>query len=279
MRVYDFFTIADDEGAKIRTTNDGYLVATPRVARTGIQLYYGSELGMTGADANKIMKVYRPESEVFKTDSLATYGFKPVTDDHPPVPVTMKNWKDYAAGTVGGDVLRDGEFIRVPLALMDSKLGEKVKGGKVEISVGYDCNIDFTAGVSPQGERYDASQKDISINHVAVVDAARGGAKLRFGDATASVPDTHIQKITPEPVADRTTTETTTMKALIVDGITVQVENDQAAQIIDRHIASLNASVADTGKQLAAATTQVTDLTKQLTDATKIGRACVGKEC
>jgi hypothetical protein len=92
MRINDYFEL--DEGAKVRTTADGYLVATPRVARTGIQLYYGSELGLTGDDAKKVMKVFRSEDEVFKTDSLATYGFKPVTDDHPPVKVDVKNWKD-----------------------------------------------------------------------------------------------------------------------------------------------------------------------------------------
>src|SRR5262245_27634856 len=34
-----------DASSKIRVTTDGYLVATPRFARTGIQIYNGAEVG------------------------------------------------------------------------------------------------------------------------------------------------------------------------------------------------------------------------------------------
>lgn len=262
MRVFDYYAL--DDGAKVRRTNDGYMVATPRVARTGIQLYYGSELGMTGDDASKVFKINRPETEVFNTDSLATYGFKPVTDDHPPKEVTSETWKDYARGQVGGEVLRDQEFIRVPMAVMDSRTIKKVEGGKVEISVGYDCEIEMTPGTLADGSKFDGSQKNIRVNHVAIVDAARGGAKLRFGDATASLPEANVIFTGDQKPGSTQQEDEKPMKIITVDGITVEVGTEQGGQIIDRHIAKLNASVSDAATKIADLTTQLTTTKTQL---------------
>jgi hypothetical protein len=173
-----------DDAAKVRYTTDGYMVAMPRVARTGIQLYYGSELGMTGQDAKKVMKVYRSQDEVFKSSSLQSFPHKPITDDHPPVNVTADNWSQYAKGQAGDEVVRDGDFIRVPMVVMDGGTIKKFKDGKAELSVGYECEIDFSPGTAPDGTQYDAMQKNIRANHIAVVDAARGGGQLRIGDGT-----------------------------------------------------------------------------------------------
>jgi hypothetical protein len=182
-----FDTLVFDAKADVRYTGDGYMTAFPRVARTGIQLYYGSELGLKGQDAKKVMKVYRSPEQVFHKDAMTSFAHRPFTDDHPPVQVTAENWKQYATGQSGAEVARDGEFIRVPMVLMDAAAIKKFKDGKVEISMGYDCEIDFTPGTTPAGEAYDAVQKNPRGNHYAVVDAARGGSKLRIGDAAGKV--------------------------------------------------------------------------------------------
>jgi hypothetical protein len=268
MRFLDYFTLDD---AKIRDTADGYMVATPRVARTGIQLYYGSELGLTGDDAKKIVRVYRPEEEVFNTDSLSTFAYKPVTDDHPPVAVNSKNWDQYSKGQMGGEIARDGDFVRVPMAVMDSKTIQKVKGGKSELSVGYDANIVFGAATTPDGKQYDAKQTGIAVNHLAIVDAARGGAKLRIGDAIENPPvgQTTSLLFVPPPQSQRDSTpKEVYMKIVMIDGISVNVETEQGGQIIDRHIAQLKTTATDAQTKLAAAETQVSTLTKQVSDAT-----------
>jgi len=54
--------------AKPRVTADGYMVAMPKAARIGMQDYMGSELGRPDL---KVVRVYRPEEEVFNKDSWA----------------------------------------------------------------------------------------------------------------------------------------------------------------------------------------------------------------
>jgi len=50
------------EIAGVRRTRDGYLVADARVARAGIQIYAGREVGRPDLDE---VRVWRPEDEVF----------------------------------------------------------------------------------------------------------------------------------------------------------------------------------------------------------------------
>lgn len=169
-----------DDGAKVRKTTDGYLAAMPRVARTGIQLYRGAELGLRDKD---IVRIYRAPEEVFKADSMKSFVGKPFTDNHPKVPVDSTNWRDHSRGIAGEDVLRDGEYVRVPMVLMDGTLIKKVDSGKVQLSAGYTCDIAWGEGTTPGGETYDGRQIDIRINHIAVVDQARGGSALSIGDA------------------------------------------------------------------------------------------------
>lgn len=190
-----------DDAAKVTFTNDGYMVATPRVARTGIQLYYGSELGRVGDDANKVFRVLRPESSVFSKDSMASYAYKPVTDDHPPENVTADNWQKYSKGQMSGDIARDGDFIRVPMAVMDRALIDKYKQGKVEISMGYDTEISWQSGTDPKFGDYDAVQGPPRINHMAVVDAARGGHQLRIGDGTGAKVDFNVYATALDAIA------------------------------------------------------------------------------
>jgi hypothetical protein len=170
-----------DDGAKVRTTSDGYMAAMPRVARTGIQLYRGREVGRADKD---VVRIYRSEDEVFKRDSVSTFVGKPFTNNHPTVPVNAANWKDYSVGITGEDILRDGQFVRVPMVLMDGNTIKKVQAGKTQLSVGYTCDIKWGEGTTPDGETYDGRQVDIVVNHVAIVDIARGGDKLAIGDAT-----------------------------------------------------------------------------------------------
>lgn len=163
-----------------RRDNAGNMVASVLAARVGIQDYAGFEVGKP--DMARVV-VYRPAEEVFHRDSMRTYAGAPVTIDHPKESVNPTNWKDHAVGEVdSGDIVKDGEAIRVPFLLRDAAAIDTVLAGKREISMGYECSLDWTPGKTADGKSYDAVQRGIRINHLAIVDRARGGPTLRIGD-------------------------------------------------------------------------------------------------
>lgn len=198
-----------------RRDSGGNLVGTLRAARTGIQLYAGYEVGRPDL---RVVRVYRPESEVFHADSMRSYAGAPITIDHPPESVTPQNWKDYARGELASEeIVRDGESVKVPFILRDAGAIEIVEeGDRREASMGYEAVLDWTPGTSPKGEAYDAVQKGIRINHLAVVRQARGGPSLRIGDSN---------------MADVNLNASTALRTILVDGLQVSTTDAGAAAI------------------------------------------------
>lgn len=245
--------VFDDDTVKL--TKDGYLIATPRVARTGIQLYSGKEMGQPD---KHVVRVYRPEAEVFSKDALASYAFRPVTDNHPPEMVSANNWKKYAVGSISGDVLRDGEFIRTPLVVMDRATIRKIADGKAELSVGYDTEIVFGEGLTPDGQPYDAVQTAIRVNHVAIVDAARGGNKLRIGDEVGHFDNVYSK----QPAEPKVEIEQMSTKIVDVAGIKLEVP-EVAASVIAKVLADGEANVKRLMDALDAANAALADATSK----------------
>lgn len=218
----------------VRKTNDGYMTAFAKVARTGIQLYRGREVGKPDMD---IVRVYRPPEEVFAKDAMKSMAHRPVTLLHPPVPVTADNWKQFATGMTGDEVVRDGDTVKVPLVIMDADTIAAVeKGGVRELSVGYSTDIKFTPGVTADGEAYDAVQTDIRANHLAVVPVARGGKELRIGDGGEN-PGDWVKSTTPK--------RNLKMKSIMIDGAAIEVADDNAATVISAHIEKLTKRLKD----------------------------------
>lgn len=233
----------------VRKTSDGYLVADAAVARTGIQNYLGKEVGKPDMP---IVRVYRPQESVFAKDAMKTYAHRPMTNDHPSVAVNADNWKDYAVGQTGGDVMRDGEFVRVPLVLMDQNAINDWESGKVELSMGYSADIVFKAGVTDSGEEYDAIQTNLHMNHLALVNKARGGDKLRIGDSGNADIIHPAQPIKDEGghMAD--------LRKVLVDGLPVEttVDGETAINLLKARVADAETTqatlVSDHAKAVAA---------------------------
>jgi len=147
---------------------DGRIRVDAHITRTGV-FHYALPDGTTRRE-------YRPPEEVFNQDSLATFSMIPVTDDHPPVMLSSSNAKTYTVGVTGEQARADGDYVRLPLMILDASTIKKLDAGKIQVSAGYDCTCDETPGVSPGGERYDAIQRNIVANHVAIVMQGRAGA-------------------------------------------------------------------------------------------------------
>lgn len=186
-------TVFDRAGYRITQreyTDEGFLKVPARVARTGIQEYLARELGLDG-DPNRIVRVYRPPEEVFAPDSLSTYDTSDITNDHPKELVTAATYKGIAVGVVRGPGRQDGDFVAADLIVKDQKTINDINAGKCEVSAGYTAIYVYAPGFTADGQPYDYIQREIRINHVAIVDRARAGANARVFDHTPESNMTH----------------------------------------------------------------------------------------
>lgn len=167
--------------AKPKRLPDGRVLAQGRLTRSGVFKYRNYD--------GSIRREYRPPDEVFKSDSLDSLKFAPVTDDHPTDFVSLENYRDTSKGTVGESIKRDSNFVVASLSFTDKELITKLDTGKVQLSCGYVADMDYTPGVTPGGDAYDAIQRNITYNHVAVVDTGRAGplASVRVDSTDAEM--------------------------------------------------------------------------------------------
>lgn len=270
MQLYDAVPLGEP-----RLTRDGYLVADAKIARTGIQLYAGKEVdpeNKQGVRDQAIVRVYRPESEVFSSDAMASFAHRPVTNDHPSEAVSATNWKSHSVGMTGNEIARDGAFIRVPLVVMDAAAIQDWKDGKRELSCGYESKIVFDAGTTPEGEAYDAIQTNIRGNHLAIVGRGRAGSSCRIGDQGA--PDA-ARQLAPPHHGDRLMT----LKTITVDGLPVETTDagaiaidllkgklSQAADAIQAAKTTNDAALAAKDKELAEKDDEIEKLKKKVLD-------------
>lgn len=227
----------------LKKTQEGYLVATAKVARTGIQDYHTSELGLPG---DKIVKILRPASEVFHVDSLASMTRVPVTIDHPAESVTSNNWKDLAVGEVGDSYARDGEWVVVNPMIKDSRALLLAETTHREISMGYTAELrdaDPSTGA-------DLEMHNIRFNHLAIVPKGRAGSQARFGDAA---------KWGVSPVTVEDTEMTVDLKTVVLGDASVEVKASDAATVA--------AILKDHTNIVEAKDAKIGELTAKLADA------------
>jgi uncharacterized protein len=220
-------------------TGDGYLIAEARCVRTGVQIYSGDEVGKP---EQQIVRVYRAPEEVFAPDSLQSFTHAPVTVDHPQEEVTADNWKTLAVGEVSTAAKQDGRWVYLPLVLKDAAAIASIEAGKRQLSAGYRCELDWTSGVTADGEPFDAQQKAIRINHLALVDRARAGSEARIGDGAAQW---GASPVTPAAEKEGQMAD---LRKVLVDGLQVET-TDAGAQAITK----LQQSVSDAEAKFADA--------------------------
>ena len=181
-------------------TGEGFLICrNVPIARTGEQDYLGTEIGLK---TNEIVKVYRPEEEVFSEAAMASFEGKPVTNNHPTEQVDPENVKLYEMGHAQNVRRGTGEFkdfLVADLHIHDAELIDAIKAGKRQISCGYECEY-----VERDGQ---IVQTNIRGNHVAVVDEGRAGVK-------ASIMDNSIKKSAEKAERKQKMSKTSTLLKL-----------------------------------------------------------------
>lgn len=150
-------------------TEEGYLVDHPIVTRCGIFEYKNPD--------GSVRRELRLPEDVFAEKSLKSYKGKPIIITHDAGEVDKENVRREQIGTIMSDGYRDGDNVRVEIIIHDTNALKKC--GLKELSLGYSLDTDDTPGVY-EGEKYDCVQRNIEINHLALVGEARAGEAARL---------------------------------------------------------------------------------------------------
>lgn len=135
-----------------------------------------------------VRREYRPADEVFHPDSLASFVGAALTIGHPDK-VTPKTWAKDSVGFVPNvperTKLNDGhEYAVTTVHVTRDDALTQVDGGDLEeLSAGYTADFDPTPGRDPiTGDAYDGVQRNIRLNHVALLPLgkARAGRNARL---------------------------------------------------------------------------------------------------
>lgn len=256
-------------GAK--RTAQGYLRADGYLTRVGVFEY--RELDGT------VRREFRPPEEVFAIESLASFSLAPLTLLHPAEPLTPENTRAFQVGTIGETVSREELFVRAPVVVQDAAAIKAAESGEAqELSCGYSAELEMTAG-EWQGERYDAIQRQIRGNHVALVPRGRAGPEVRLRLDAADAEQVH----TEPPVGGDTSGQEpaptggsmpTKMK---IDGITCEV-SEQAAEAIARADAKHEAELKARDEQMASLKADAEKARSDAAEKAKAAQAEADKE-
>lgn len=176
--------------------NGFYEIKRNPISRVGVFDYIGASMGLTGEDAGKIFKVYRPASEIGAQESLDSFKLCPFVDDHTMIegaggdgnltPAEEKGVHGVTGEQLSfeadGKDAEPGGIVYANLKVWSKALDNKTKRGKKQVSMGYRCRYERKAGTW-RGKAYDFIQSGQRGNHGALVDAARMGADIQVLDA------------------------------------------------------------------------------------------------
>jgi hypothetical protein len=246
----------------------GRLRVRGNFSRVGVQEYTRSD--------GSIIRENRPPSEVFSDASLASLAGMPVTIRHPREGmVSPQSWSRLGKGQTGDTVAKadDGRHTTGTIWLQDAEAIKRVQSGElVELSVGYEAHLDETPGVNEFGEKYDAQQRDIRGNHIALLGPgeARGGSTVALrldssGDAVVNIEEEPAQSALKKEIFNMADI---TIKA---DGktFTVQADSDEAARAVETERARLIKEQDELKAKLESSADVISDLEKKLDAATK----------
>lgn len=163
--------------------NGFFEVPNNPLSRAGVFPYLGMSLG-DGFEPDKVYNVLRPEEELSDPDTLDSFRLLPLVDDHTMLGDGMTPAeKKGVHGTIGEKVTWDAarKMMIAPLKIWSDSMADLIRRGKKELSLGYRCLYEKKTGVY-DGQRYDAVQRSIRGNHVALVDQGRMGPEVAVLD-------------------------------------------------------------------------------------------------
>lgn len=144
------------------------MIDHPILTRVGIFEYHNPD--------GTIRRELRLPEEVFAQESLASYKGKPVILTHEAGMIDSDNVQQEQIGTILSEGTQDGDNVRAQIIIHDAR---KLDYGLRELSLGYSLDLEEVPG-EWQGQPYDAIQRNIRVNHLALVEKARAGDSARL---------------------------------------------------------------------------------------------------
>lgn len=186
--------------SKRQVDSNGWInIAANPLTKAGVFQYLGSEIGAPEPD--RVYNVYRPSEELQSPETIESFKLVPFIDEH-----TWLGEDGEAAerkgvqGIIGESIYFEEPYLFGNVRILSESIKDRINAGKVELSAGYKCKYDFEDGAF-NGQKYDAIQRDIRANHLALVDKGRSGADVAVLDKLTITFDTaELLPMTPEEI-------------------------------------------------------------------------------
>ncbi len=208
---------------RTRRDSDGFLYSDSTVGRTGVLLY-------RNADGTTRRELRLPE-EAGSAATLQSMIGKPVIVTHNGGMVDRDNAKNRIVGVMIS-ARQDGQLTNSEMVIHDGDaITAAEKGLYTELSLGYRLTLEKRSGYYHPGrneiredaaegfEPFDYIQRNITVNHVALVRAARAGSVARLNLDGDEIDITEDYK--------------TMAKITLSNGTTVEVSDEVAAHVSD----------------------------------------------
>jgi len=152
------------DAAGIERTPQGGLRIPARASKAGVFKYQRG---------NRVLREYRPASELRKPGALASIKGAPVVVLHPSInggAVDTENFTELTVGHFEDPFFNeDTQAIEGWVVTNDAETVRKIESGELaDISSAYDNGRDFNPGFTAQREPFDLTQVDYVFNHVAL---------------------------------------------------------------------------------------------------------------
>jgi len=175
------------DSARITDGNGWIEIKDNPISKAGVFPYLGKSIDAS-FDPEKTYMVLRPEEELSNEECIESFKLIPWIDEHVMLgpsesgmlPPEMKGIE----GVIGENVYFDKSTgrLRANIKVFSDNMDDLISRGKRELSAGYRCRYEISSGIW-NGQHYDAIQRNIRGNHLALVKEGRMGPDVAVLDS------------------------------------------------------------------------------------------------
>ena len=176
---------------KVIDLNGFWKIEDNPITKEGVFPYLGEQIS-PDLEPKKIYMVYRPASELTNPETIESFNGVPFIDEHEMVGEGFTKYDQRPAGGVLFNPKAENGILVGDFKIFSETMKDEISNGKKELSLGYLCDYELKKGVW-NGQYYDAVQKNIRGNHVALVERGRMGSDVRVYDKAITMDSLHLE--------------------------------------------------------------------------------------